>query len=354
MFPHLSKHYSAPIKTNQGTSEDKLIHSLTHIMSLLSSSTLIFQHTNLSFYFRSVRSLVIIFVFNAPRNKIKDSLKVCMDYNIFILGTFQTEKLTKTIAACFARHPGSQSHIQLCKIKQKKKLEVVNRFNVETEFHAKYVETAVNLLQRFPSYSLKVKLYLNPGSPKRQQKHSGKLNCVFECPQGPATSQSHLHYQVKHAVGYSNMQMFDPFASLFIDDMPVQLECTVPACGHGDGGTKWKTPALSEDNALKHSDIPEPFIAQIPRPSVSGGCSKEEFNIFTSKWERSSPEVDTTKLRDQLFSCPDKNLRTALHRSHGAWLSTISVAHGDQEARPGQTEQQREHAGSDEGQVRTR
>ena len=48
-----------------------------------------------------------------------------------------------------------------------------------------------------------------------------------------------------------------------------------------------------------------------------------------SEWERyvrSSPGVDTTELRDQLFSCPDENLRTALHRSHGARLSTISVA----------------------------
>ena len=36
--------------------------------------------------------------------------------------------------------------------------------------------------------------------------------------------------------------------------------------------------------------------------------------------------MDTTELRDQLFSCPDENLRTALHRSHGARLSTISVA----------------------------
>ena len=41
---------------------------------------------------------------------------------------------------------------------------------------------------------------------------------------------------------------------------------------------------------------------------------------------RSSPGVDTTELRDQLFSCPDENLRTALHRSHGVKLSTITVA----------------------------
>ena len=145
----------------------------------------------------------------------------------------------------------------------------------------------------------------------------------------------------------------DPFASLFIDDMPVQLEYTVPACGHGDGGTKWKTPALSEDNALKLLDRHEADahgqrdggaaaggaggrsrLAKIPRPSVSGGCSKEEFNIFTSKWERyvrSSPEVDTTKLRDQLFSCPDKTLGlTQVSQCEAVHHLRGGLAHGDQ------------------------
>ena len=41
---------------------------------------------------------------------------------------------------------------------------------------------------------------------------------------------------------------------------------------------------------------------------------------------RSSPGVDVSELRDQLFSCPDENLRTALHRSHGEKLFTITVA----------------------------
>ena len=41
---------------------------------------------------------------------------------------------------------------------------------------------------------------------------------------------------------------------------------------------------------------------------------------------RSSPGIEVAELRDQLFSCPDENLRTALHRSHGEKLSTITVA----------------------------
>ena len=51
--------------------------------------------------------MVIIFVFNALRNKIKDSLKVCTiaEYIISILGALQAEKLTKTSGTCFAGHP---------------------------------------------------------------------------------------------------------------------------------------------------------------------------------------------------------------------------------------------------------
>ena len=41
---------------------------------------------------------------------------------------------------------------------------------------------------------------------------------------------------------------------------------------------------------------------------------------------RSSPGIEVSELRDQLFSCPDENFRTALHRSKGVKLSTITVA----------------------------
>ena len=135
---------------------------------------------------------------------------------------------------------------------------------------------------------------------------------------------------VKHAVGYSHM---------FINNMPVQLECTIPECDHGDGGAKWTTPVLSEDIALKLLKRNEASahdqqdggaaaggggaggrsrLAKIPRPSVSVGCSQEEFKFFTSEWKiyvRSSPGVENTKLRDQLFSCADENLRTVKHRA---------------------------------------
>ena len=144
---------------------------------------------------------------------------------------------------------------------------------------------------------------------------------------------------------------FDNIDVDLFDNMATQLDCTVLQCDLGDGGARWKTPALSENNALKYLERHEinahvqhdgggranvgggaggkSRLAKIPRPTVSGGCSQEEFNFFISEWERyvrSSPGVDVSELRDQLFSCPDENLRTALHRSHGEKLSTITVA----------------------------
>ena len=147
-------------------------------------------------------------------------------------------------------------------------------------------------------------------------------------------------------------EIFDNIDMDLFDNMPIQLECNVPECDKGPGGVTWKTPALSEENALKLLERHETVahvqqdgggatggggavgrsrLAKIPRPTVSGGCSQEEFNLFKSEWDRyvrSSPGVETTELRDQLFSCPDENLRTALQRSNGDRLSTITVARG--------------------------
>ena len=107
------------------------------------------------------------------------------------------------------------------------------------------------------------------------------------------------------------------------DNLPIELECDVPECDKGPGGIKWKTPAVSEENALKLLERHERLshvqqdggggggaggaggksrLAKIPRPTVSGGCSQEEFNFFKSEWDRyvrSSPEVDVSELRDQ-------------------------------------------------------
>ena len=46
----------------------------------------------------------------------------------------------------------------------------------------------------------------------------------------------------------------NPFESIYVDlfdNMHIQLKCNVPECDKGPGGATWKTPALSEENALK-------------------------------------------------------------------------------------------------------
>ena len=42
-------------------------------------------------------------------------------------------------------------------------------------------------------------------------------------------------------------EFFDNIEVHLFNNMATQLDCTVPQCDLGDGGAKWKTPALSED-----------------------------------------------------------------------------------------------------------
>ena len=47
-------------------------------------------------------------------------------------------------------------------------------------------------------------------------------------------------------------EFFDNIDVNLFDNMATQLECTVAQCDLGDGGAKWKTAALSENNAMKY------------------------------------------------------------------------------------------------------
>ena len=84
MCLHVSTHPSALIKTKLGPSEEKLIPSLNHIKAVLFSLTLILDN-KFEFFLHIVLSLVIIFVFNAPRNKIKNSFESVHRQNILFL-----------------------------------------------------------------------------------------------------------------------------------------------------------------------------------------------------------------------------------------------------------------------------
>ena len=123
------------------------------------------------------------------------------------------------------------------------------------------------------------------------------------------------------------------------------LECTYNGCTEGEGGTKFKTPALEPAQAIDYLRFHREDthgqreaaargatgkiqLSKIPRPEISGGCSQEDFKFFTRKWDqyvRSSNEKDGNKLKDQLTNCPDETLRGALYKALGDRIDTISV-----------------------------
>ena len=68
---------------------------------------------------------------------------------------------------------------------------------------------------------------------------------------------------------------------------------------------------------------------KIPRPTISTGCSQQDFNYFLEQWKRykrgsGDGESDTSRLRDQLMYCPDEALRRHVSRSLGERLDNIS------------------------------
>jgi hypothetical protein len=120
------------------------------------------------------------------------------------------------------------------------------------------------------------------------------------------------------------------------------LECTYDGCTAGEGGAKFKTPALAPAQSVAYlrfhredahgqrgaaagGGANKLQLPKIPRPHISGSCSQEDFKFFTGKWDhyvRFSNEKDGNKLRDHLTNCPDDTLRSVL----GDRIDTISVA----------------------------
>jgi hypothetical protein len=129
----------------------------------------------------------------------------------------------------------------------------------------------------------------------------------------------------------------------FVAEMSA-LEYTHEGCTSGVGGAKFKTPALEQAQAVVYlryhrEDIhgqrgavarggaERVQLSKIPRPEISEGCSQENFKFFTRKWAqyvRASNEKDEHKLKDQLTNCPDNSLRSALYKSLGDRIDTIS------------------------------
>ena len=71
---------------------------------------------------------------------------------------------------------------------------------------------------------------------------------------------------------YDNIDedLFNDTDADLLDNMPIQLECNVPECDKGPDGVTWKTPALSEENALKLLERHE-TIAHVQQGGAGAG-----------------------------------------------------------------------------------
>ena len=140
------------------------------------------------------------------------------------------------------------------------------------------------------------------------------------------------------------------FLNILINEMPVQLPCATPGCDRGDGGGVYKTPALEFAEAIQMLNIhradahgvqgagggggaaqgeKKPQLSKLPRPTITGGCSQEDFKSFKRSWEQyigSSNETTDAVLRARLLHCPDEALKRTVERSLGDRVDTISVA----------------------------
>ena len=69
-------------------------------------------------------------------------------------------------------------------------------------------------------------------------------------------------------------------------------------------------------------------LEKINRPSVTTGCSQDDFEFFKSEWDRykdHSKEKDDGVLRDHLILCTDESLRKTLHRTLGDSIKTATM-----------------------------
>ena len=139
--------------------------------------------------------------------------------------------------------------------------------------------------------------------------------------------------------------------------MSVELQCTAAECDSGEDGQRWKSQPLPDTTALQmldrhllvvhgqqvhqvggggqHRDegggggVIKSKWEKIPRPTISTGCTQQDFNYFLEQWKRykrgsGDGDSDTNRLRDQLMYCPDEALRRNVSRSLGERLDTIS------------------------------
>ena len=104
------------------------------------------------------------------------------------------------------------------------------------------------------------------------------------------------------------------------------LECTYDGCTAGEGGAKFRTPALAPAQAVEYLGFHREDAhgqrgaaagegaEKVPPSKIpSGGCSQEDSKFFTSK------------LKDKPTNCPNGTLRSTMYKTLGDRINTISM-----------------------------
>jgi hypothetical protein len=152
---------------------------------------------------------------------------------------------------------------------------------------------------------------------------------------------------------------------IFIDEMPVQLECPALGCawksqplseavalemwkdhsagahGHqaavggaardgggegcddGDGGAFHD----EEENHLSGWSNPNTNLQEIPQPMLQGTCSQEDFKFFKRNWMayvRYHEKVDAGEIREELWNCLSTELKLFVYRDLGSNVDTAT------------------------------
>ena len=84
----------------------------------------------------------------------------------------------------------------------------------------------------------------------------------------------------------------------------------------------------SGPSSAPHEATGKSRLEKISRPTITTGCSQDDFEFFKSEWDRykaHSKEKDDCILRDHLILCADEGLRKTLHRTLGDSIKSTKM-----------------------------
>ena len=129
----------------------------------------------------------------------------------------------------------------------------------------------------------------------------------------------------------------------------VKLECTATDCNAGSDGSKWATPDLPPDAALRLLDLhrqdchgaaaptavvgggeggAKNKLVKLDRPKLNENCSQQDFEFFKTEWNayyESTGRQSDKIMKDQLLQCADESLRKTIRMSLGSRAESISL-----------------------------